>query len=414
MAANAATHGSHEEMRHAPLGGRVITLPFVIMALFAVLASYFLFFRFYEGLASVTNLSDGYPWGIWIALDLVVGTAFGCAGYVMALMVYILNRGEYHPLVRPAVLASLFGYGLAGLAVMIDLGRYWNGYNMFLPWLTNVNSVMLETALCIGAYVTVLMIEFSPVFLERLGMTNVRQKLDRLLFVFIALGVLLPTMHQSSMGTILIVLGHQLHTLWQTPLLPIFFLLSALFMGFAIVVFEAVLSSVGFRRPMETDILGRLTGIMSGVIVVYLVMRFGDVIWREGAFAAMFEGSTRALMFWIENALALAALALIMPKRNRFKPHLMFLGASLILVSGTLYRLNCYLIGYDPGDGFVYFPTAAEILVTLGIFSLEVMLYLIFVKRLPVLHTPKAAYEEEHPGAAGPPSESPATPPKTA
>jgi Ni/Fe-hydrogenase subunit HybB-like protein len=282
---------------------------------------------------------------------------------------------------------------------------------MFLPWLTNVNSVMLETALCIAAYTTVLMIEFSPVFLERLGMTNIRQKLNKLLFLFIALGVLLPTMHQSSMGTILIVLGHQLHPLWQTPMLPLFFLLSALFMGFAIVVFEAVLSSVGFRRPMETDILGKLTGIMSGVIAVYLVMRFGDVIWREAALASMFEGSTQALMFWIENITALMALALLMPKRNRFRPHLMFIGASLILLSGTLYRLNCYLIGYDPGDGFSYFPSAGEILVTLGIFSIEIMLYLVFVKKLPVLHTPHAAYVEEHPRPDAPDS---ATTPKTA
>lgn len=394
--------------RHAPLGGRIITLPVVVMALLAMVAGFFLYHRFVYGLGSVTNLSDGYPWGIWIAIDLVVGTAFGCAGYVMALMVYILNKGEYHPLVRPAILASLFGYGLGGLAVIIDLGRYWQGYNMMLPWLTNVNSVMLETALCIGAYITVLMIEFSPVFLERLGMTRVREKLNRLLFVIIALGVLLPTMHQSSMGTILVVLGHQLSPLWQSPLLPLFFLVSALFMGFAIVVFEAVMSSVGFRRPLEGEVLGKLTGIMAWVMVAYLAIRFIDIVYR-GQLGLSLDGSTHAIMFWIENLTALAAVLLVLPKANRFKPHLMFLGACLILVSGTIYRVNCYLVGYDPGDGFLYFPTVGEIMVTIGIFSLEILLYIVFVNNLPILHTTKSAYEEEHPRPTAKPATAPAT-----
>ncbi|NBC32176.1 MAG: Ni/Fe-hydrogenase cytochrome b subunit [Alphaproteobacteria bacterium] len=385
--------------RHAPLGGRFISLPVVIMALFAMVAGFYLYHRFVYGLGSVTNLSDGYPWGIWIAIDLVVGTALGCAGYVMALMVYILNKGEYHPLVRPAILASLFGYGLGGIAVMIDLGRYWQGYNMMLPWLTNVNSVMLETALCIAAYITVLMIEFSPVFLERLGMTRVREKLNRFLFIIIALGVLLPTMHQSSMGTILVVLGHQLSPLWQTPLLPLFFLISALFMGFAIVIFEAVMSSVGFRRPLEGEVLGKLTGIMAWVMLGYLVLRFLDVVYR-GSFGLAFDGSTQAIMFWLENLTAVIAVALVLPKANRFKPHLMFVCACMILVSGTIYRVNCYLVGYDPGDGFLYFPTVGEIMVTLGIFSLEILLYIAFVKNLPILHTPQSAYEEEHPHPA--------------
>jgi len=394
--------------RHAPLGGRFISLPVVIMALFAMVAGFYLYHRFVYGLGSVTNLSDGYPWGIWIAIDLVVGTALGCAGYVMALMVYILNKGEYHPLVRPAILASLFGYGLGGLAVLIDLGRYWQGYNMMLPWLTNVNSVMLETALCIGAYITVLMIEFSPVFLERLGMTRVREKLNRLLFVIIALGVLLPTMHQSSMGTILVVLGHQLSPLWQSPLLPLFFLVSALFMGFAIVVFEAVMSSVGFRRPLEGGVLGKLTGIMAWVMAAYLAIRFIDIVYR-GQLGLTLDGSTHAFMFWIENLTALAAVLLVLPKANRFKPHLMFLGACLILVSGTIYRVNCYLVGYDPGDGFLYFPTVGEIMVTIGIFSLEILLYIVFVNNLPILHTTKSAYEEEHPRPASKPATAPAT-----
>ncbi len=370
---------------HERIGGRILSLPFLVMIGLVILAGYVLYFRYVYGLGSVTNLSDGYPWGIWIAIDLVAGTAFGCAGYSIAIVVYILNRGAYHPLVRPAILASLFGYTLGGLAVLIDLGRYWQGYNMLLPWLTNVNSVMLETALCIGAYITVLMIEFAPAFLERFGMTDIRRTLGRFLFVIVALGVLLPTMHQSSMGTILVVLGYRLSPLWQTNLLPVFFLISALFMGYAIVVFESILSSVGFRRPMEREILSKVTGIMAILVAVFLVLRTVDLIVRDDVSYA-FRGDSRALMFWIETAMHVLALVVMVPRRNRAAPRPMFIAASMMLLGGTLYRVNCYLIGYDAGPGWHYFPSVGEILVTLGIFSIEIILYIVFVKQLPVLH----------------------------
>ncbi|MCA8906978.1 MAG: Ni/Fe-hydrogenase cytochrome b subunit [Rhodospirillaceae bacterium] len=381
--------------KHAPLGGRILTGPFIVLAAFALIATYFLVQRFVFGLGAVTNLSDGYPWGIWIAIDLVVGTAFGCAGYAIALLVYILNRGEYHPLVRPALLASLFGYALGGLSVLIDLGRYWQGYNMFLPWLSQYNSVMLETALCIAAYITVLMVEFSPVFLEKLGMRNVRRKLDRVLFIFIGLGVLLPTMHQSSMGTILVILGHQLSPLWQTQLLPLLFLVSALFMGFAIVVFEAVLASIGFRRPMETFILNRLCTAMAWLLLGFLVLRLADLVF-SGNISFAFAATTDAVMFWVETVVHLVALYLLWPRSSRPTALRLFLAALLLLVAGTLYRVDCYLVAYHPGDGWFYFPSVGEIMVTVGIFSLEVMLYMVFVKRLPVLETVEAAYREEH------------------
>ncbi len=385
-------------LSHQALGGRIITPLFLVLSLFALAGAAVLAQRLVYGLGAATHLSDGFPWGIWIAIDLVIGTALGCAGYAVALLVYILNRGEYHPLVRPAILASLFGYALGGIAVIIDLGRYWQGHNMFLPWLSQYNSVMLETALCIAAYITVLLIEFSPVVLERFGLKDVRRRLNRVLFVFIGLGVLLPTMHQSSMGTILVVLGHQLSPLWQTQLLPLMFLVSALFMGFAIVVLEAVLASVGFRRPLERFILGRLTAIMAWLLMGFLVLRLGDLLWR-GAFAEAFQPSVEAASFWIELALHLGALALMLPPSFRRRPRELFIAAMLLLAAGSLYRLNAYLIGYDPGEAWSYYPSAQEILLTLGIFAVEIMLYLIVVKRLPVLSTVGRAYREEH--AAG-------------
>ena len=194
---------------HRPLGGRIATKPFLILGLFLLIAAYFILRRFLFGMGDVSNMNNGYPIGTWVVLDVVIGTAFGCGGFAMALLVYIFNRKVYHPLMRPALLGGVFGYTLAGLAVMIDLGRYWNAFNLLLPWYAQPNSVIFEVALCVMAYITVLWLEFWPAFLERMPSEfKQRFRLDRLqaflkryMYVLIALGVLLPTMHQSSLGS---------------------------------------------------------------------------------------------------------------------------------------------------------------------------------------------------------------------
>lgn len=370
---------------HAPVADRIITRWFWILSIVVFTALVVLTQRFVFGLASVTNLSDGYPWGIWIAIDLIIGTALGCGGFVMAFLVYILNRGEYHPLVRAGLMTSLFGYTLGAVAVMIDLGRYWQGYNIMLPWLFNPNSVLLETALCIFAYIVVLTIEFSPAALERFGWTDARRRLNKVLFVFTGLGVLLPMMHQSSMGTVVVLLGYQLSPLWQSQFLTLFFLLTAITMGFAIVVFESVVASVVFARPYEMRILQKLANIMLWVMVIFIGLRALDLL-RLGAWPLAFQGTTQALSFWGEMAVGIAAIVSLASHEKRRNPRWLFIAASAMLLNGAWYRLNCYLIGYDPGNGWSYFPSIGELLVTLGIFALHFLLYLIFVKQLPVLH----------------------------
>ena len=372
---------------HAPLGGKLLTKPFLFFAVLFMIALAFLATRFIFGLGSVTNLSDGYPWGIWIVIDVMVGTAFGCAGYAVALLVYVLNKGQYHPLVRSAVLAGLFGYLLGGMAVMIDLGRYWQFYTLMWPGFINVNSVMLEVAWCVMAYIGVLFVEFAPTALERFGLKNAQQKLSKVMFLVIAVGILLPTMHQSSLGTMAVVAGNQISPLWQTQLLPPLFLISALLMGYAIVPFESILASMGLRRPLETDLLAKLTKVMLVVTGFYLLLRFGDLLWR-GALGLAFVGALDSYMFWFENLLFVIPILLLAKPANRNSPRLIFLSAISLLLAGSIYRINTYLVGYHPvaGGTWHYFPSMGEIMVTVGIFSLEVMLYLIVVKTLPVLH----------------------------
>ncbi len=368
-----------------PLGGRLFTPTFLFCLLFFIIALFLLAKRFMYGLGAVTNMSDGYPWGLWIAFDVVVGTAFGCGGYAMALLIYVFNKGEYHPLIRPALMTSLFGYSLAGLAIFIDVGRYWQIYNIFLPWYINPNSVLLEVALCIGAFVVVLWIEFTPAFLQKMGADSAKKSLEKIMFIFIALGILLPTMHQSSLGTMMVVAGSKLSPLWWTPWLPLLFLISAIFMGFAIVIFEASATSTRHKIADESRMLSKLSGIFPWMIGIYLLIRFADVAVR-GHLGLAFKGDLMGNMFLLENLLLLVPMAILFMPANRNNARMLFFSAISIILAGTLYRFNCYIIGFNPGGGWTYFPAAGEILITVGIVSIEIMAFLWFIKRLPIYH----------------------------
>ncbi len=371
-----------------PVGGKVVTKPFLVLAALALTGVILMLYRFISGLGAVTNLSDGYPWGVWITYDVLVGTALGCGGYATAIVVYAFNRWEYHPVMRSAVLTSVFGYSLAGLAVFLDIGRYWNGYKLFLPWTVNFNSVLVEVALCIAAYVVVLWIELLPTALEAYPQNPkavaTRKRLERWLPVIAAVGILLPTMHQSSLGTLMIIAGHKLSPLWQTSLLPALFLFSAILMGFAVTVFESILSSIAFKRPFETPMLSKLAVGMAWVTVVYLALRGGDLLFQG---APVFSSGFQSFMFLLETFLYLAPVLLLLNPVWRTEVRWLFLASVAMLLAGTLYRFNAFLIGYKAGPGWQYFPALPEILITLGIVAIELMAYLYFVKRFPVLHT---------------------------
>src|SRR5574343_456663 len=386
---------AHSHPVPAPVGGKLFnTATFVcgllIMAMIAIL-----FVRFIFGLGAVTNLNDGYPWGIWVVFDVVIGSAFACGGFSVAMLVYIFNRGQYHPMVRPALLASLFGYTLAGVGVLFDLGRWWNFWHILWPGYANPNSVMFEVAVCISAYIIVMWIEFSPVFMEKLGMKVQKQKLEKVLFFFIALGTLLPMMHQSSLGTLLVVMGPQVNPLWQTPVVPLLYLLSAITIGYGIVLFESCVSASAFRREIEMHLLQPLAKVMLGMLSVFLIVRFGDLVVRN-AFGHAMAPSLEAFFFWLEIGCFAAPFLIVGTSGARRNPARLFLAGVAIMLGGVLLRVNGFLIGYDTGlgvdHGWHYFPSIAEMLVTLGIFALEVLGYIVITRRFPVLPRAGAAH----------------------
>jgi len=378
----------------APVGGRLANPVTVSCAVLIAAAVAILAVRFFFGLASVTNLNDGYPWGIWVVADVVIGSAFACGGFSVAMLVYIFNRGHYHPLVRPALLASLFGYTLAGVGVIFDLGRWWNFWHIFWPGYANPNSVMFEVALCISAYILVMWIEFSPVFMEKLGLAVAKKKLEKVLFFFIALGTLLPMMHQSSLGTLLVVMGPQVNPLWQTPVVPLLYLLSAVTIGYGIVLFESCVASSAYRREIEVHLLQPMAKIMLGMLALYLAVRYVDLIVRD-ALGHAFAPTLEAVFFWLEQAFFLLPFWLLGPAAARRNPARLFLAGCSIMLGGILLRINGFLIGYDTGvgvdHGWNYFPSVAEIMVTLGMFAVEVLGYIVITRRFPVLPRAEAA-----------------------
>ncbi len=374
-----------------PLGTTIFTPFFMAMMVLFVIGLYFLGVRFVEGMGAVTNLNGGFPWGVWVVYDVVIGTALACGGYALAITIYLFNKGQYHPLMRAALLASLLGYALGGLGAFIDMGRYWQFYNLMLPWHMNFNAVMLEVGLCVATYILVLIIEFAPAFLERIGAHGVIKVLNKFLFLFIALGILLPTMHQSSLGSFLVAMGYKVAPLWQTVYFqPLLALMTALCMGFSIVIFEASMSKVAFDLDDETHILSKIGKIIVGLLSAYLVVRFVEII-LNGKLGLVFAGDKNSLLFWVETVLFIIPIVILSSKEKRNNPSILLWAAVSMLFAGSLYRFNAFLLTYDPGPGYSYFPSVGEIMVTVGIVAFEIMAYLVLVKTLPVLHKPKHA-----------------------
>jgi Ni/Fe-hydrogenase subunit HybB-like protein len=381
--------------RAQAVGGPILTRPFKFLFALLAIGAVLIAYRMLTGLGTVTAMNDGYPWGLWIAFDVVTGTALACGGYAVALLVYVLNKGKYHPLVRPAVLTSALGYSLAGLGVALDIGRWWNIWRVPLFfWHWNLSSVLLEVALCIMAYTFVLWLELSPAFLEKAEESSVpalkrfavrwRPRVEKALLWIIALGILLPTMHQSSLGALMLIAGPRLHPLWNTGWLPLLFLMSCIAMGYAAVVFEATLSSWLFKREPERRMLAGLSQAIVPLGTAYVALRLLDIAAR-GQLGALFAFDMYSLLTLLELLLVVVAVGMLLGDAQRQKLGNLFRAAMLLMLAGSVYRFDTYLVAFRPGDHWSYFPSVGEILVTLGLVAGEIMAFILIVKLFPIL-----------------------------
>jgi Ni/Fe-hydrogenase subunit HybB-like protein len=388
------------------VGGRIVTKSFRVLAAIFAIGAVLILYRLATGLGRLTALNDGYPWGLWIAFDVVTGTALACGGYAVALLVYIMNKGRYHPLVRPAVLTSALGYSLAGIGVALDIGRWWNIWRVpVFVWHWNLNSVLLEVALCIMSYTFVLWIELSPAFLEKAEESGTpaikrfavrwRPVVEKALLWVIALGILLPTMHQSSLGALMLIAGPRLHPLWNTGWLPLLFLLSCIAIGYAVVVFESALSSWLFKRKADTEMLSDLARSILPLTMIYVWLRAGDLAYR-GQLGALFAFDRYSIMVLVEFGLFMWAGFILLSDVRRRRLGELFRAAMLLMLAGSIYRFDTYLLAFSPGPHWSYFPSVGEILVTTGLVAGEIMLYIAIIRVFPILTLEKRHVAYHH------------------
>jgi Ni/Fe-hydrogenase subunit HybB-like protein len=381
--------------RATPVGGKIMTPTMKGLLFLFGIAMVLILWRFAAGLGAVTNLSDGYPWGLWIAFDVVTGTALGCGGYAVALLVYAFNKGKYHPLVRSALLASALGYTLGAIGVLIDVGRVWWTWKLPLFfWTWNLSSIQLEVALCIMLYTFVLWIELSPAFLEqwakgsdatlKLFAARVTPRIEKAMPWLIALGMLLPTMHQSSLGNMILLAGPKLHPLWHTTWIPFLFLISCIGMGYGVTIMETMVSRTVYKRPGETRVLAGLSDAMVFVLLAYVLVRVGDTIW-QGKLDYVLAFDVFSVLFLLEIMLHLVPALMLMNKAKRMDRTYLFRAALMIVFGGALYRFSAYWFAFQPGDHWSYFPAIPEILITVGLVAFEIAVYIAIIKRFPIL-----------------------------
>ena len=385
-----------------PVKYRFFTPGVLILSVIALNGLVFLAIRFIWGIGAVTNLDNNTPWGLWIGVDVAAGVALAAGGFTSAALGHVMHRDQYHAIVRPALLTAMLGYTFVAFAVCVDIGRFYYIWHPLIMW--NGNSALFEVGICVMIYISVLYIEFLPVVTERfIGRVNLpgilkifNKPVDKLLrildkglsktmFVFIIAGVVLSTLHQSSLGTLMVIAGNKMHPLWQTPILPLLFLLSAIAVGFPMIIFESLIAARSFKLKPETEVLSGLGKMVAPILAIYLAVKIGDVFVRE-SFKYLVIFDTQSWMFITEIAILVRAFFMFMSKKTENSPARLFIASSLVIAGVLLNRVNNFIIAYNPFYSPVtYYPSFGEISVTIGCIALLVIAYRFIVINFPVI-----------------------------
>lgn len=347
------------------------------------------YIRFRYGLGASTHLTDEFPWGLWIGFDILCGVMLAAGGFTLMAAVHIFNVKTYKPVARPALLTAFLGYLLVVFALMYDLGKPWNVWHPIIMW--QPRSVMFEVGWCVMLYTTVLMLEFIPVVFERFRLEKPLRILRMISVPLFILGVILSTLHQSSLGSLYLIVPGKLYPLWYTPALPVLFYLSAIAIGLAMTIFESSMSARHFNHALEKPVVLGLGRILTVVLILYGVVRFMNLI-ESGRIRYAFDTSTEAVMFWIEIALALVIpIGLLLIRQIRENPVRLYI-VSIFVVSGfVLNRLNIAVTGMERATGAHYIPKWTEISVTLMIVGIGITVFTMAMRYLPIFHVPEPA-----------------------
>jgi len=370
-----------------------ITVWRAIFAAILLSGAYATYLRIFYGLGGSTNLSDKFPWGLWIGFDVMCGVGLAAGGFTLVAMVHIFNIRQYRPVLRPAILTAFLGYLLVTLGLVYDLGRPDRLWHPLVMW--NPHSVMFEVAWCVMLYSTVLFLEFLPIVFERFGLHKPMEWIHRISVPMMILGVLLSTLHQSSLGTLFLIVPEKLYPLWYTPILPLLFFVSAIAVGLAMTIFESWHSSRAFGRALELPLLASLGRVLAVAMSVYLWIRFLDLLHRD-AFGLLLRNRTETWLFLLEIALAVVPTALLYQSRIRRNPASLYVCAVMVVFSFIANRLNVGITGLEAGSGTHYMPKWSEVAVTLSLVAVGFAIFRVIGQHFPVFaaHSPPPASEQ--------------------
>jgi len=354
--------------------------------------------RFTKGLGAVTNLTDTFPWGLWIGFDMLCGIGLAAGGFAIAATVHVLHLEDFKPILRPTILTAFLGYLFAILALIMDLGKPWNIWHPIIMW--NPHSVMFEVGWCVMLYTTVLFLEFSPVVLERFKLATPLKIMRKLTPILVILGVILSTLHQSSLGSLFLIIPGKLHPFWYSPILPVLFFVSALTVGLAMVVVESWFSRRAFGKPIETHLLQRVSRASVVVLAIFLALRLRDLALRDtiNQFLA-FERYSWYLLAELGLGVALP-MVLLASERFRRSPRRLATAQGLVVLGFVFNRLNVSVTAFEAATGQTYIPAVAEFLVSMGLVALGMLLFMAACHWLPVFPEGPVAEVEKSGGFA--------------
>jgi Ni/Fe-hydrogenase subunit HybB-like protein len=339
--------------------------------------------RFIFGLGATTNLTDATPWGLWIGFDVMGGVALAAGGFVMTAIFYVFKREKFHPLVKPAVLTAFLGYVAVAVGLLFDLGLPWNIWHMMIYW--NPHSPLFEVGWCVMLYLTVLLLEFSPVPLEETSRyARIREFLLKFRFPLVLLGIMLSTLHQSSLGSLSLIWPYKLHPLWYSPIVPVQFFISAVALGLMMVSLESLVSHWLYRRRPESNLVAGLAKGAVWVLAIYLVSRLGDIV-AAGEFGLIFSGTWEANLFIIEMLIsAIIPLVLFAIPSLRNRVGVQWIGSVMVVFGMVFNRINVGGLTTLSATGDAYIPSWMEFAISAGVVSAAALAFLFAVEKLHI------------------------------
>ncbi len=338
-------------------------------------------YRLWVGLGAATNLNQAYPWGLWIGFDLFM-VAFSGGAFTLATLVYIFQLHRFHAAIRPTVLTGLLGYTTVLVILLMDLGR-WDRFYHFIIY-PNINSALFEVSWCILLYTCVLVSEFSPVILEKLRWKRAVGFMRKITIPLVIVGSTLSTLHQSSLGSLFVIMSERLHPLWYTPLIPVLFFVSSVAAGVAMVVAGTTVSYWVFKRSLPQRLVGDLALFLPWVLGIYLTLKLGELL-AAGEIELIWTSGSYSVLFAAELVIGvLIPIVWFQFKRVLKSRTLSLIGAILVLVGIFLNRFDAAWIALKPVPGYTYFPSFAEILIQAGVIAGIIFVYTLVGHYLPL------------------------------